>query len=616
MAETSREVIENYLIEKGLEYRETNGQFLLKKSPVTWEAKWHHFYINAETWLRDDKKAGKSGNFDQLRAYYWDSPVQLPEATGTSVKVKKEHLVMDFNKVKEAEYQLRKFETKHQEYLMKQRGLEEKTIKHFHLGIEKGNITIPLFDNKNTLVGIRKRQDPYNPSDMPRYFVEKWTKAILFNEIILDKNPREVYLTEGEFDAMLLHQKGLTNVLSITLGAGYFSDERVDKLKDVKKIFLCYDNDDAWQEGMLKASEKLGKSRCRVVQIPKTPGKKKVDITDYFMWGATRDDFLKLVKEAKTPTVIDKEAVKHISDFNDELRDKLLSGDYKWVATWYEKLDEIIGGYRKGRVIVLSWLTSTGKTTFSQNLCLSMAYRKLPVMFISMEMPPIDICKKFLMMHKKIKWADLDDLKPTSPEMKLVDEWLMQFKGTGKGDDMPIYLMNKQGEVSLQIVEDISRMAKESYNCQLLVIDHLHYFGSDSKNRTSEIAAITRKVKNMAMELDIPILLLAHLNRWGRQKQRTGLYIPSLSDLRDSWAIEQDADQVVFVCRDSEAVDADEKRKAVIKVAKNRDGKTWHVSMDMDLDIGYFSEMATEDYLNWWLKTKEVVEVEEVDLSI
>lgn len=98
------------------------------------------------------------------------------------------------------------------------------------------------------------------------------------------------------------------------------------------------------------------------------------------------------------------------------------------------------------------------------------------------------------------------------------------------------------------------------------------------------------------MELETPVLLLAHLNRAGRAQQKRGLYIPTLSDLKDAGAIEQDADQVVYVCRDSEHEDENEKRKTIIKVAKNRDGQTGHVSFDFDLDIGFFSPVTGVDY--------------------
>lgn len=619
MSKTSQEIIENYLIEKGLAYKLVNGQFNLEKSPVSGEKKRHHFYINADNGLRDDKKAGRSGNFDEFVSFYWDAPLVLPKGTENSVnKIKKEYAKMDYNIIKQGAYQLRKLEKKHIEYLKEKRGLTEETIKHFQLGVQGWNILIPIFDSNSTLVNIRKRKNPFIENEMPKYFTEAGGKAELFNVEILKKKPKELYITEGEFDAMVLWQKGITNVVSVTLWANYFSNEWADKLSDVSKFYLCYDHDEAGREGIKKVAELLGAEKCRVVEIPKIPGRKKVDITDFFVeQGNTREDFLKLVKEAKVPRTIDVEVIKHISDFNDELREKLLEGDYKGIPTGYDGLDHIFWGYRKGRMIILSGLTSVWKTTLAQNLCLSMAQRKFPNMFISMEMPPIDICKKFLQMFKKIKGSDMDTLTPTSPILKDVDAGLTQFKGTWANDDLPIYLLNKQWEISLKVVEEVCRVAKENFWVQLITIDHLHYFGNSSNNRASEVANIARTIKNMAMSLDIPILLLAHLNRSGRQKQKTGLYIPSLSDLRDSWAIEQDADQVLFVCRDSEATDEDEKRKSLLKLAKNRDGKTWHVSMDLDLDIGYFSEVLGVDYLEQTTtgrSTKEVVEVSEDDL--
>lgn len=70
---------------------------------------------------------------------------------------------------------------------------------------------------------------------------------------------------------MQLWQRGITNVLSVTLGAGYFPQEWVDQLKDVKKIYLCYDNDDAGKEGAKKTAEILGKDRVKIIDIPKQP---------------------------------------------------------------------------------------------------------------------------------------------------------------------------------------------------------------------------------------------------------------------------------------------------------------------------------------------------------
>ena len=105
--------------------------------------------------------------------------------------------------------------------------------------------------------------------------------------------------------------------------------------------------------------EVLGSERCRVIRIPLPPGEKKCDVTDYFVKHKHgRDDFLALMKEARKQTNMKEDIVKHVSDYNDELRQRLLSGEYKGISTGYEQLDNIIGGYRKGRVVVVSGLTS------------------------------------------------------------------------------------------------------------------------------------------------------------------------------------------------------------------------------------------------------------------
>jgi len=103
------------------------------------------------------------------------------------------------------------------EYLITKRGLEEKTIRNFKIGADAGQITIPIFDSDEVLVNIRRRKNPKDTSDSPKYYAEKGCKSILFNEQVLTKNPAELIVTEGEFDAMVLWQKGFVNVTSTTL---------------------------------------------------------------------------------------------------------------------------------------------------------------------------------------------------------------------------------------------------------------------------------------------------------------------------------------------------------------------------------------------------------------
>jgi len=150
----------------------------------------------------------------------------------------------------------------------------------------------------------------------------------------------------------------------------------------------------------------------------------------------------------------------------------------------------------------------------------------------------------------------------------------------------------------------------------------LHYFAHGSYNLTAETSQAVRQIKQLAIELDLPIVLITHLNRSGRQKQKKGLYVPSLSDLRDTGALEQDADQVLFVCRDSESEDPDERKKAFIKCAKNRDGYAgWSVSCEFDEDITTFIEEAVGvDYAGEAkaveIEMKEEVEIEQTGIPI
>lgn len=600
--ETTNNIIEQYLLEKKLEYKVINSgswpQFLLHRSPITGEEKWHHFYINARNWMWDDKKAQRRGNWNQFRELYWDDAIVLPEQE-FAVKAK-EYKVIPYANVLSYAQRLHSGEEKYlMDYLTNERWLEEKTLLNFRIWVDSGKITIPIIDKDDVVVNVRRRRNPKDlDEDSPRYYAESGCKSGMFNAKCLANNPLEVYITEWEFDAMQLWQRGITNVLSVTLGAGYFPQEWVDQLKDVKKIYLCYDNDDAGKEGAKKTAEILGKDRVKIIDIPKQPWDKKVDLSDFFVkLKKTRADFMELVNSSKSPVTLEEWVIKHVSEYNELLRKRLLEGEYTGVWTGYQKFDEIVWWLRKWRVVVWSWLTSVGKTTSTLNVALSLAERNIPSIYITTEMPPIDIYRKFLLLQQKISGKKIDKVEEGTALMNSIDNGLKRFKWVEGKPWLPIYLMDSVWQVTLEKVLEVCKVAKENYWMEVIFIDHLHYFGTSTSNRAADIANITRQIKAIALELDVPIVLLAHLNRAWRAQQRRGMYIPTLADLKDAGAIEQDADQVVFICRDSEAVDDKEKRKSIWKVAKNRDGATWHTSFDFDLEVWFFSEVSGVDYM-------------------
>jgi len=596
-----REYLIKYFQEKNLEFKEaTDEQFVLKTCISCGDDKGHHFYMGQEEGLWDCKKCSAKGNFNQFRKLMGDSEIDL-----AAFQNKKK------DKVKKAEYKQLQYtipiqyasrlwatEERYQKYLTEERGLNEKILKEFKVGTNGKAITIPVYEN-DVLVNIQYRRDPaLDDSDNtgPRYSNEKGCKAALFNGDILKDPIKQVYICEGMFDALYLIQLGYRNVVSVPLGAGYFSKEWVDKLKDVQTIYLLYDNDQAGKDGAKNAANMIGVDRCKVITLPRKEGRKKTDVTEYFVVdNYTKTDFLELVKDAKVIRSVEADSIKHISEFNEDLRKRLIDGELLGESTGFPLLDDAMGGLRKGRLVVVSGLTSTGKTSFALSVGLKLADRKIPTFFFSLEMPPIDIAKKALIIKSKLTNLQLKDIKEPSKELDIVDTTL---KGFSNITDMPMYLYSGSGVVQYKILADCARIVKEEFGVEHIFVDHLHYFARSSHNITAETSQVVRDLKQLAVHLDITIILLAHLNRAGRASQKKGLYTPALSDLRDSGSIEQDADQVLFVCRDSESDEQAEREKAFIKVAKNRDGGSGrNISMKFDESLTTFIETdASIDY--------------------
>ncbi len=613
----------NYLIQyfrdKQIEYKEANDQFWLS---VCVSCGGDKCYVSQTEGLWDCKKCGAKGNLNQFRKLLGDSAIDTSKYEGTKKAfVKKEYRTLQYNIPLQYASRLWGLEPEIQNYLLNERKLSKKILEKYKIGYNGKAISIPLYE-KDVLVNIKYRRDPRKDKDenaSPRYSQEKKCKPVLFNGNILNEPITTCYITEGSFDAMQLLQLGMRNVVGLTLGAGYFPKDWVEKFEDVKVIYLVYDNDQAGRDGAKNAANLLGVDRCKVVTLPIKEGRKKTDVTNYFIDdGYTKADFMEVVKDSKAVRTVEDDSIKHISEFSEDLRKRLLEGEYLGEGTGFDLLDDVMGGLRKGRLIVLSGLTSTGKTSFSLNVCLNVALKKHPVFYFSLEMPPIDIAKKILMLRAKLTNTQLKEIDDPSQTLKDVDKTLVEFSDI---DSVPIYLYKSSGVAKYATLAECARLAKEEYGVECIFVDHLHYFARSTNNVTSETSIIVRDIKQLAMQLDIPIVLLTHLNRGGRSQQRKGLYIPTLSDLRDTGATEQDADQVLFVCRDSENEDTAERQKALIKVAKNRDGYAGRfISMRFDEELTTFvEEKKGVDHLaeikeQKQEKTKEVLKGNEIDL--
>jgi replicative DNA helicase len=244
-------------------------------------------------------------------------------------------------------------------------------------------------------------------------------------------------------------------------------------------------------------------------------------------------------------------------------------------------------GLGRGDLIILAARPGMGKTSFALNIATRVAMQqKVPVAIFSLEMTKEQLTNRILSAE-----AGIDSQAFRTGALRSED-WEYLALATEKLHDAPIYMDDTSGITITEMKAKIRRVNQDPTrpNVGLIVIDYLQLMttGQRSENRVQEISSITRNLKIMAKEMNVPIIALSQLSRAVEKQGNNSSHRPQLSDLRDSGSIEQDADCVLFLYRDSyyasqnpdgAEVDAD---TAECIVAKNRHGETSTVPLGWD----------------------------------
>ena len=253
-------------------------------------------------------------------------------------------------------------------------------------------------------------------------------------------------------------------------------------------------------------------------------------------------------------------------------------GEVTGVESGFEDLDRLTTGFHKSDLVVLAARPAMGKTAMALNTIWHAAGDKgLPVAIFSLEMSKEQLVQRLISQTTRIRTQDL-----RSGNVK-AEDWPKLVRGVAEVAKAPIWIDDTAGVTLMEMRAKVRRLvsrlnAQGGLPLSLVVVDYLQLMvGSSRENRQQEISEISRGLKVLARDLDVPVLAIAQLSRAveARHDKR-----PLLSDLRDSGAIEQDADMVMFLYRDEYYnPDSDDKGIAEVIVGKHRNGPTGKVQL-------------------------------------
>lgn len=259
---------------------------------------------------------------------------------------------------------------------------------------------------------------------------------------------------------------------------------------------------------------------------------------------------------------------------------------FRGVQTHYSGLDNYLVGMNKGDLIIVGARPAMGKTSFVLNIAENAAYKgKKTVCIFSLEMSAEEIVKRMLSTEAcvpstKLRSGDLDN-----------QDWDRIGQAAAKLSECRIYIDGTSESTVSRIKAKLNRIKNFKSN-GLVVIDYLQLMQdpTQSKNgRTAEVSAISRALKLMAKELEVPVICCSQLNR---DVEKTKEKVPTIADLRESGSIEQDADAVLLLYRPDYYDQNNQQNRAQVIVAKNRHGSTGTVEMAWDPQFTKFSELS------------------------
>ncbi|HZB03053.1 MAG TPA: replicative DNA helicase [Actinomycetota bacterium] len=256
------------------------------------------------------------------------------------------------------------------------------------------------------------------------------------------------------------------------------------------------------------------------------------------------------------------------------------------LSTGFRDLDELLQGLQRANLIVVAARPGIGKSSLVTNIARNVAVAGGTVALFSLEMSRVEIGMRLLCSEARVQWHKV------RAGMVAADDWGRIVEAAEILDPAPLFIVDT-GNVTIVDIRAKARRMKSQHNLDLIIVDYLQLMSSHQRvdNRQQEVAEISRSLKLLAKELDVPIIAVSQLNR---DPERRTDKKPQLADLRESGAIEQDSDVVMFIHRDPLSEEDQARNAAEVIIAKHRNGPVGKITLTWLEHLTLFTNYARD----------------------
>lgn len=452
---------------------------------------------------------------------------------------------------------------------LKARGFTDETITAFKLASSPDDTSVILpYLRDGELVNVKTR----SIDDKRKMFQAKDAEPCLFGWHLIDPKRRMVCLTEGEFDAMALHQLGFA-ALSCNQGAGnhQWIDSDWERLQRFSDIFICYDDDEAGRKGAAEVANRLGIERCRIVTFPKK------DANDYLLAGATNADILRSLAESRS---LDPDELVSASTFMDEVIRRIYPPDdvVNLDPPLFLGQEQPWFRFRAGEISVWTGINGHGKSQMLGQVMLGLMRRDERVLVFSGEMVPGTLTERATRQAAGMK-------EPSIPYIRAIERWFAER----------FWIYKHVGAASTDRLLEVFGYAAKRYGIRHFVIDSLMMLEDvpeEGKGALEAQRTLMIKLAAFAKRYACHVNLVAH-----PRKSENESSAPGKQDVAGSGKITSMADNVfsVWAKLREENEESDGGPDAKLELLKQRNGESQHRVLWLWFDAGSLQYRSIRD---------------------